>query len=149
MQEIEAIRRRLLHRYPFLLVDRILMQDGRRVVSIKNVSINEPFFQGHFPTEAVMPGVLILEAMAQTAAFLLTDGDATDALMGYLVGIDKAKFRRKVVPGDQLRIEALRVRLRHGMLQAEARATVDGDMVASALLTVALGNESETQDENA
>ena len=142
MQDIEAIRRRLPHRYPFLLVDRILTRDDRRVVSLKNVSANEPFFQGHFPDEAVMPGVLILEAMAQTTAFLLTEDDTLDTVIGYLVGIDKAKIRRKVVPGDQLQIEAELMRLRHGILQADVRATVDGEPVASAVLTVALGGES-------
>jgi len=149
MNDIEAIRRRLPHRYPFLLVDRILMHDDRRVVSLKNVTANEPFFQGHFPDEAVMPGVLILEAMAQTTAFLCMDADASTPstastpLTGYLIGVDRAKFRRKVVPGDQLRIEAEAVRFRHGILQADVRATVDEELACSAVLTVALADESE------
>ncbi|MCK5245840.1 3-hydroxyacyl-ACP dehydratase FabZ, partial [Candidatus Bipolaricaulota bacterium] len=96
MYDIEAIRQCLPHRYPFLLVDRIVERSAERVVGVKNVTANEPFFQGHFPPplEAVMPGVLILEAMTQTAAFLVLDDERESPSIGYLVGIDKAKFRR-------------------------------------------------------
>ncbi len=138
MHDIEAIRKRLPHRYPFLLVDRIVEMDAERVVGLKNVTVNEPFFQGHFPppAEAVMPGVLILEAMTQTAAFLALDHEDDAPSIGYLVGIDKAKFRRKVVPGDQLRMEARVSRRKRELLQATVEATVDGELAVSAVVTV-------------
>ncbi len=125
------------HRAPFLLVDRITEQDGDRVAGYKNVTANEPFFAGHFPPplEAVMPGVLILEAMAQLSAFLVRrDGPE----MGYLVGIDNARFRRKVVPGDRLALESRLVRRKLHLLLADARATVDGELAASATLSILL-----------
>jgi 3-hydroxyacyl-[acyl-carrier-protein] dehydratase len=138
MYDIEAIRKRLPHRYPFLLVDRIVEQNEEMVVGLKNVTVNEPFFQGHFPPpmEAVMPGVLILEAMTQTAAFLVLDGGKDTPSVGYLVGIDKAKFRRKVVPGDQLRMEARISRRKRELLQATVEATVDGELAASAIVSM-------------
>ena len=138
MYDIEAIRQRLPHRYPFLLVDRIVERSDERVVGLKNVTANEPFFQGHFPPpqEAVMPGVLILEAMAQTAAFLGLDDAMETPSSGYLVGIDKAKFRRKVVPGDQLRMEARIARQKRELLQATVEATGDGDLVAHATISL-------------
>ena len=134
--EIEAIKKRLPHRYPFLLVDRILEQEEGRVVGLKNVTVNEPFFTGHFPDphESVMPGVLIFEAMAQTAAFLIQPTADAGPAMGYLVGLDKAKVRRKVVPGDQLRLEATLLRRKRNLVQAEVRATVDEEIAASAVL---------------
>ncbi len=145
MYDIEAIRRRLPHRYPFLLVDRIVEQSEEMVVGLKNVTINEPFFQGHFPPplEAVMPGVLILEAMTQTAAFLVLSDDEVAPSVGYLVGIDKAKFRRKVVPGDQLRMEARIMRQKRALLQATVEATVDGELAVSAIVTMVLPSELE------
>lgn len=138
MYDIEAIRQRLPHRYPFLLVDRIVELNEEMVVGLKNVTVNEPFFQGHFPPplEAVMPGVLILEAMTQTAAFLVLDEGKDTPSVGYLVGIDKAKFRRKVVPGDQLRMEARISRQKRELLQATVEATVDGELAASAIVTM-------------
>ena len=150
MYDVEAIRAALPHRYPFLLVDRILEHSGERVVGLKNVTANEPFFQGHFPPPvgAVMPGVLILEAMTQTAAFLAIDVSSAQPTAGYLVGIDKAKFRRKVVPGDALRMEAVLVRRKRMLLQADVRATVDGELAASAVVTVALANEEAIVDES-
>ncbi|MCX6099349.1 MAG: 3-hydroxyacyl-[acyl-carrier-protein] dehydratase FabZ, partial [Candidatus Bipolaricaulota bacterium] len=102
MRDIEAIRRRIPLRFPYLMIDRILEEGPGRVVALKNVTIGEPFFQGHFPepSPAIMPGTLVLEAMAQTAAFLVpADGDSPT--LGYLVGVEAARFRRKVVPGDQ------------------------------------------------
>ena len=138
MLDIEAIRRCLPHRYPFLMIDRVVEREDGRVVAVKNVTINEPYFQGHFaePLEAVMPGVLILEAMAQTTAFLIPQGDAEKPREGYLVGVEKARFRRKVVPGDRLCLEAERKRAKRGLLQAEVRASVDGELAASATLSV-------------
>ena len=149
MLDVEGVRRKLPHRYPFLMIDRVLEQGEERVVALKNVTANEPFFQGHFPEPfgAVMPGVLIVEAMAQTAAFLaLQDGDGGPR-EGFLVGIDKAKFRRKVVPGDQLRLEAERTRERQGLLQARVEATVDGEVAASATISLVLleGDPREPQ----
>lgn len=133
---VEQIRELLPHRYPFLLVDRVLeIVPDVSVVAIKNVTINEPFFNGHFPTHAVMPGVLIVEAMAQ-AAGLLTQisrrlkGDNGSPLF-YLVKIDNARFNAPVVPGDQLRMEVSMKRLMRGMGLFMARALVDGKVVAS------------------
>lgn len=145
MLDIEAIRQCLPHRYPFLLVDRIVERSETCVVGLKNVTSNEPFFQGHFPLpfEAVMPGVLILEAMTQTAAFLVLGGDEATPSVGYLVGIDKAKFRHKVVPGDQLRMEARLMRQKRSLLQATVEATVEGELAASAIVSMVLPGEVE------
>jgi 3-hydroxyacyl-[acyl-carrier-protein] dehydratase len=144
MRDIEAIRKRIPLRFPYLLIDRVLEEGPDRVVALKNVTIGEPFFQGHFPepSPAIMPGTLVLEAMAQTAAFLaLADGDSPT--LGYLVGVEAAKFRRKVVPGDQLRLEATRVRARRGLLQAAVTASVDGELAASATLSLLLARDGE------
>ena len=148
MYDIEAIRERLPHRYPFLLVDRILEKTDDVVVGLKNVTANEPFFTGHFPPplESVMPGVLILEAMTQTAAFLALDSDVDKPRVGYLVGIDKAKLRRKVVPGDQLRMEARIARQKRELLQAEVKATVDGELAASAIVSIVLPSEVSSEE---
>ena len=145
MYDIEAIRQSLPHRFPFLLVDRIVERSAERVVGVKNVTVNEPFFQGHFPPplEAVMPGVLILEAMTQTAAFLALDDGKESPAIGYLVGIDKAKFRRKVIPGDQLRMEARISRQKRELLQATVEATVNGELAASAIVSMVLPSEAE------
>lgn len=143
MLDIEAIRKCLPHRYPFLLVDRVLERSADRVVGLKNVTANEPFFQGHFPQESVMPGVLIVEAMTQTAAFLVMSEDPDTPRVGYLTGVDKAKFRRKVVPGDQLIMEAVKTRDRRGLLQAEVTATVEGELAASAIVSMVVAEESE------
>jgi len=145
MHDIEAIRQRLPHRYPFLLVDRIVERSAEGVVGVKNVTANEPFFQGHFPPplEAVMPGVLILEAMTQTAAFLALDDGKESPAIGYLVGIDKAKFRRKVIPGDQLRMEARILRQKRELLRATVEATVNGELAASAIVSIVLPSEAE------
>jgi beta-hydroxyacyl-ACP dehydratase FabZ len=122
--DIVGIMQILPHRYPFLLVDRIVsIEEGKRIVGIKNVSVNEPFFQGHFPGHPVMPGVLIVEAMAQAGAVLLLRGvpDREKKLV-YFAGIDAAKFRRPVTPGDTLRleVEVLKVRSRSARLRGEA-----------------------------
>jgi len=120
------------------MLDRVVEHQDGRVVALKNVTINEPFFQGHFPEpfEAVMPGVLILEAMAQTSAFLVTPTGADGPREGFLVGVDGARFRRKVVPGDQLRLEAEKVREKRGLLKASVTATVDGELAASATISL-------------
>ena len=134
--DIRKILDILPHRYPFLLVDRIVaIEDGRKVVGIKNVTFNEPFFQGHFPGSPVMPGVLIVEAMAQVGAVLLLRGvpDREKKLV-YFAGIDKARFRRPVTPGDQLRFEVEVLKLRSRSARLRGEAYVDGVLVAEAEL---------------
>ena len=139
---IEQIIQRLPHRYPFLLVDRVLeITDGKRIKALKNVTINEPFFQGHFPQKPVMPGVLMLEAMAQTSALLsmIPEGEALDPdVLYYFVGIDNARFKRVVQPGDQLILEAEMVRSRAGIYSFKATASVDGQLACSADLMCAV-----------
>ena len=131
----KEIQETLPHRYPFLLVDRIVeMELGKRVVGIKNVTINEPFFPGHFPGHPIMPGVLIVEAMAQVGAVLLMrslDARAEKKVI-YFTGIDKARFRRPVVPGDQLRFEVEILQLRRQLCRMKGAAYVDGKLVAEA-----------------
>jgi beta-hydroxyacyl-ACP dehydratase FabZ len=139
---VTDIMKFLPHRYPFLLVDRILeLEPGKRVLGLKNVTINEQFFQGHFPGAPVMPGVLIIEAMAQVAGVMIY-GDLPDKekKLIYFTGIDSAKFRRPVVPGDQLRIE-MEFLNRHGKFgKVRGRATVDGKIVAEAALLFAIAD---------
>ncbi len=135
-RDIEGIRQLLPLRYPYLMIDRVQREEEGLVVALKNVTINEPFFQGHFPEPlpAVMPGTLILEAMAQTSAFLLArDGRGE----GYLVGVDEARFRRKVVPGDRLLLTARVLRKRTGLVKAKVEAEVDGELAASAVISLA------------
>lgn len=122
------------HRYPLLLVDRIVEKErGKRIVGIKNVTINEPFFQGHFPGHPIMPGVLIIEAMAQTGGMLLLDQvDDPSGKVVYFMAIDNARFRRPVVPGDQLRMELEMIRFSGKRCQMKGVATVDGAAVAEA-----------------
>jgi beta-hydroxyacyl-ACP dehydratase FabZ len=133
--DIRKIMEFLPHRYPFILVDRILEAvPGKRIVGLKNVTINEPYFQGHFPGEPVMPGVLIIEAMAQVGGVLAYDSLAergTKALI-YFMGIDKARFRKRVVPGDQLIMEMVVLRRRFSLLKMAGTATVEGVPVAEA-----------------
>ncbi|MDX3893116.1 3-hydroxyacyl-ACP dehydratase FabZ [Pusillimonas sp.] len=142
--DIKEIMARLPHRYPMLLIDRVLeMEPGKSIVAIKNVSMNEPFFEGHFPHHPVMPGVLIIEAMAQAAALFSFEGDSTvnpadRKIAYYLVGVDGARFRRPVVPGDQLRLEVSADRLSRTMCKYTACATVDGQEVAAAKLMCAI-----------
>lgn len=124
---IEEIKSILPHRYPFLLVDRVLEMGEARAVGIKNVTTNEPFFQGHFPQKSVMPGVLIIEAMAQLGGILLLSRSENRGKLAYLIGIDKARFRRVVVPGDQLKLEINVVRMRLKMGVVHCTATVEGE----------------------
>lgn len=138
--DIRGILGVLPHRYPFLLVDRVLHLDpGRRIIALKNVSFNEPFFNGHFPGDPVMPGVLVVEGLAQAGGILLIHDRADRAAKLLLfTAIERARFRRPVVPGDQLRyeVEILRLRQRHSKL--EARALVDGEVVAEAVISSAM-----------
>ena len=103
--DINEIKEILPHRYPFLLIDKVISMEGNKIVAIKNVTVNENYFQGHFPAEAVMPGVLIIEALAQTGAVAILSKNEFKGKIAYFAGIDKAKFRRKVIPGDILRLE--------------------------------------------
>lgn len=140
MYGVTEIMKILPHRYPFLLVDRIVELDpDKRIVGIKNVTINEHYFQGHFPGAPVMPGVLIIEAMAQVAGVLIYRAlpDKEKKLI-YFTGIENAKFRRPVVPGDQLRIEMDLLSRRNNFGKMQGRATVDGKLVAEAVVLFAI-----------
>ncbi|MCD5401113.1 bifunctional UDP-3-O-[3-hydroxymyristoyl] N-acetylglucosamine deacetylase/3-hydroxyacyl-ACP dehydratase [candidate division NPL-UPA2 bacterium] len=137
--DVEAIQKILPHRYPFLLVDKIIeMEDDKRIVGIKNVTINEPFFSGHFPGKAIMPGVLIIEALAQTAGVLMLKKAENRGKLAYLAAIDKVKLRRPVVPGDQLRLEIKVRKLRRRTGKIESQALVRGKVVAEAELIFSL-----------
>ena len=133
---IQEIMNTLPHRYPFLLVDKIIEMDiGKRVVGIKNVTINEPFFQGHFPGQPIMPGVLILEAMAQVAGVMALKTVPPDQVHNkviYFMTIDKAKFRKPVIPGDQIRFEMDVLKIRSNIVNFRGQAVVDGAVVAEA-----------------
>ena len=135
---IQEIMETIPHRYPFLLVDKIVeMEIGKRVVGIKNVTMNEPFFQGHFPGHPIMPGVLILEAMAQAGGVLALKSVPPEEVKNkviYFMSIDKAKFRKPVIPGDQLRFELEQIKQRANIRAYSAKATVDGAVVAEAEL---------------
>ena len=134
--DINEILRILPHRYPFLLVDRILESDmENRIVGLKNVTVNEPFFPGHFPGQPVMPGVLQLEAMAQVAGILLNKRSKREGKIAFFVTINNAKFRRIVRPGDQLRIEIEFTRARANFVWVTGKITVDGQLVTEAELS--------------
>jgi UDP-3-O-[3-hydroxymyristoyl] N-acetylglucosamine deacetylase/3-hydroxyacyl-[acyl-carrier-protein] dehydratase len=137
------VRRVLPHRYPFLLVDKVVEMEGfQRAVGIKNVSANEPFFQGHYPSEPIMPGVLIVEALAQLAGILLLRKLELSGKLPVLLSIDRVKFRQTVVPGDQLRLEAETLRVSGGRGRVRCRASVEGHLVAEARLNFALTEAS-------
>lgn len=138
--DIREIMARIPHRYPFLLVDRVVeIVPGRSIVAIKNVTMNEPFFQGHFPGAPVMPGVLIIEALAQAGAvLLLTDIPDRGSKLVYFTGIDEARFRRPVVPGDQVRLSMEVLKLRSRTCKMRGRAEVDGELAAEAEIMSAL-----------
>jgi 3-hydroxyacyl-[acyl-carrier-protein] dehydratase len=134
--DLKRILDLLPHRYPFLLIDRVLEIDKSRVLTLKNVTFNEPYFQGHFPGVPVMPGVLIIEAMAQSAAVLaLTAVSADPSLLFMLTGVDKVRFRRRVVPGDQLKLEVKILKYHRPLWRMSARASVDGEVAADAELS--------------
>ena len=140
--DIQRILSILPHRYPFLLVDRVVeCVPGSHIKAYKNVSVNEPFFQGHFPGVPIMPGVLILEALAQTGGLLAAAGmgDLADKLFLF-TGLDGVKFRRQVVPGDRLDLECSNMRMKLTLCKMEARAFVDGKLAAEARITAAIGD---------
>ena len=140
--DIHAILKKLPHRYPILLVDRVLeLEVGKRIRALKNVSINEPYFMGHFPQRPVMPGVLMLEALAQAAAVLSFETlgeEPDDNTIYYFAGIDKARFKRPVEPGDQLELHVTLDRMKSGVFKFSARGTVDGETAVEAELTCTL-----------
>jgi beta-hydroxyacyl-ACP dehydratase FabZ len=143
--DINEIRAILPHRYPFLLVDRIVEIEPERIVGIKNVTLNEPFFRGHFPDFPVMPGVLIVEAMAQTAGVLVLKSIADrEKKLVLLVAIENARFRKPVVPGDTLRLEMTVIKRKSTVAKMAGRATVDGQVVAEAEVMCKLADKEES-----
>ena len=142
MMDIHQILKQLPHRYAFLLVDRVLEIDkGKTIKALKNVTMNEPFFEGHFPHRPVMPGVLMLEALAQAAALLAFDAMGTtpdDESVYYFAGIDGARFKKPVEPGDQLILEVELLRMKAGIFKFKARALVDQELAVEAELTCAV-----------
>jgi UDP-3-O-[3-hydroxymyristoyl] N-acetylglucosamine deacetylase / 3-hydroxyacyl-[acyl-carrier-protein] dehydratase len=145
--DINAIMKTLPHRYPFLLVDRIveINEAEKKIVGIKNVTINEPFFQGHFPGHPIMPGVLIIEAMAQVAGVGALNLPGNTGKLAYFLSINNVKFRKPVVPGDTLRIEAEMLRAKRFVMQARAVAKVDGEIVTEAEFMFAFVDPAEAK----
>ena len=144
--DIKEIRDILPHRYPFLLVDRIVEMDSERIVGVKNVTANEPFFSGHFPDFPVMPGVLIVEAMAQAAGVLvLKNIDDRESKLVLLVAIENARFRKPVVPGDTLRLEMKVIKRKASVAKMAGVATVDGQVVAEAEVMCKLADKEVRQ----
>jgi 3-hydroxyacyl-[acyl-carrier-protein] dehydratase len=144
MIEIKEIMSILPHAYPFLLVDRIVeVEPGKRIVGLKNVTYNEPFFPGHFPGRPIMPGVLIVEAMAQTAGMLVCKSTAEESHKKpvFFLGMDNVRFRKPVIPGDQLRLEIEITKHRQSIWGFKGKALVDGKLVAEAELLAMLGEE--------
>jgi 3-hydroxyacyl-[acyl-carrier-protein] dehydratase len=136
--DIDGIKRTIPHRYPFLMIDRVVeIEAGNSAVGIKNVTTNEPYFEGHFPERPIMPGVLIIEAMAQTAAALVvsTIGPQAAGKLVYFMTIDQARFRRPVVPGDQLRIKVVKQQQKLGVWKFTGAATVDDRLAAEAVIS--------------
>ena len=139
MLNIDQIKELIPHRYPFLLVDKVVeLEEGKRAVGIKNVSVNEPFFQGHFPEYPIMPGVLIIEAMAQVGAVAMMSIDENKGKLGVFAGIDKVRFKKEVRPGDTLRMEVEMTSLRRNIGKANASAYGDGELDCSGELMFAL-----------
>jgi beta-hydroxyacyl-ACP dehydratase FabZ len=143
---LEDIKRILPHRYPFLLIDRVLsFQLGKRIVGLKNVTSNEPFFQGHFPDRPIMPGVLIAEAMAQVGGILalLSTPENLGNPSVFLMGLDKVRFRQPVLPGDQLRLEVVTIRSGKKFWKMQGKAFVNDTLVAEGEIMAAVGQEGE------
>ena len=137
--DVKQIKETIPHRYPFLLVDKVIeMEKGQRVVAIKNVTVNEPFFQGHFPDYPVMPGVLIIEALAQTGAMAVLGKEQNKGKIGFLAGVDKCRFKKQVTPGDQLKLEVEIIREKGPIGKGKGTATVDGKLACEAEITFAI-----------
>jgi len=142
IMDVKEIMKHLPHRYPFLLVDRVLeFEESKSIVGLKNVTMNEEFFQGHFPGEPIMPGVLIIEAMAQTGGILAIKSSGKENMGVYFMSIEKAKFRRPVVPGDQLRFEVEIIQQRKNIWRLSGKALVDGKVVAESEFTAMMTGE--------
>jgi 3-hydroxyacyl-[acyl-carrier-protein] dehydratase len=138
--DINEIKKLLPHRYPFLLVDRILeIEPRQKIVALKNVTVNEEFFNGHFPQKPVMPGVLIIESMAQAAGLLMLSEEQHRGKIPYFTGIDNARFRKTIVPGDQIILEVEVLRLKGNVGRVKACAKVDGHVAAEAELMFVMG----------
>lgn len=139
MLDVQQIKEIIPHRYPFLLVDKVLeMDEGKRVVGVKNVAANEPFFAGHFPEYPVMPGVLILEALAQVGAIAVLDMEQNKGKIGFLASVDKCRFKREVKPGDQLQLEVEIIRMRGAIGKGKGIATVNGEVACEAEIMFAI-----------
>src|SRR5699024_8326288 len=139
MLDAQAIKEIITHRYPFLLVDKVTeKEEGKRVVGNKNVTINAPFFQAHYPTHPVMPGVLILEALAQVGVISVLDMEENKGKIGFLAGVDKCRFKREVVPGDQLELEVEIMRMKGPVGKGKGTATVNGEVACTAEITFAI-----------
>ena len=142
--DIQAITTLLPHRYPFILIDRVIkLESGKEIVALKNVTINEPFFQGHFPAKPIMPGVLIIEAMAQAGGVLVIESMPKE-LHGqsvYFLGMDKVRFRKPVVPGDQIIFEVEILKIRSKAVKLSGKASVDKSLVAEAEILASFGDD--------
>lgn len=137
--DIQEIKDTIPHRYPFLLVDKVTeIEEGERVVGYKNVTMNEPFFQGHFPDYPVMPGVLIIEALAQVGAVAMLGMEENKGKIGFLAGVDKCRFKRQVVPGDQLKLEVEITRIKGPIGKGKGTATVNGELACQAEIMFAI-----------
>jgi 3-hydroxyacyl-[acyl-carrier-protein] dehydratase len=144
MLDIQQIQDIIPHRYPFLLVDRILeIEEGKRAVGIKNVSANEQFFVGHFPEYPVMPGVLIVEALAQVGAVAMLKKEENRGRLAFFTGIDNCRFKKQVKPGDQLRLEVEIIRSKGAIGKGKGIATVDGELVCETEIMFALGEKKD------